>query len=1285
MKVLLLLSLLPQDAATVMPRGVTVLESRDLSARLLDADLLLEAGETRAALGLLQDVCESPPDRLVRVGPELLFRGAQQQAVARLATLSREQFAERERMFQPLAARALHAALTPPDASALAQVAARWPLTQAAETASRARVELLLDRGRIARALSLPASRALHESAPGWLADRPPVGPGTPLLIPAVSSCDDPALPGFDLHPDRMEFRWHRPTARPHWPRGYSGARVAAAHGMIWITDGKGVTAVDSSSGASIWEFDGHPAWERRTDAGIAALMEGFEPNTILAPVLADGRLLCVLQEPIELGRSDSRFGYAVRRYLPARRLYVFDADDGTLLWKQPTTWSGTEVEPRGIAAAPPAVADGRVFLPVYDAVGTVDLRLLAFDLVDGAPLWSSFLVSGQQESNLFGNLLREFAAAPPVCRDGSVVQLTQLGAVARLDAASGAVEWLRLYERTPVPESRRGEEVRRRATFANQPVAWDGKQLVFAPTDSPFAYSVDPVEGTLLEQFSARGANGSLRHLLALTEQGPLFLGHTAQQFGDAPWQSRRLRSRAIQPEWMLEGALLQNRILIPDQNRLLQVEPGNHGAVEVLLTWDEQQQAATVQLADDTLLLIRDDGVTAYGPSLNLVDRIAGLEVAGDLAAADRIRLREALRLVLSGNRSGADRMVSELLARVEDGPLLTPALLILEAALDPGAAPERHRSVLLRLRSRPDMLLEPPGRPEQPLALYVAWRLVESVDAAAAYEALLRLLADPRAGSFGDGEQSYEELGAEQLRRLLQGSEELRREHEHRAAAVLAALPATAQVSADDLRPWVASRALSLWLRRRADATEENATLQRILAWQRTLCPEATDLGDDLLGRTHFASPLPPSLPTALEVLAEVQPGGWSEGTELWLAAGTDAQGRPLLLTTRADTLYLRRFEFGEAVELARHTREAMAFPAAAFTDGSAVVMDGTRLLRSDGGPFASLTFPEAPFDARFDGDRLWLLFGGPRPQLQLLSASQFQVLGIWPLRTSQAERARILLTPEGAAVVEAGERAALVVRPLARKGRIDLDLERPPSAMEAELIVGLADGLLVPRLSGPGTLELHAADGVQSWDLPPAAVLGSLWGTPQGASLWLAPAMPGRGSFPQAELSALRSGRPRPGAWSTDARTRIPSLERRLGARLPAEDLLLLESGEHGALQVVCSRFDGEPLWQRALPTIPMASLTRLQPRPVRAADSWVLPIATRKTRTRNADGVRVERPAELILLRLSLSTGSPSELWRGPLPASGAGAVSVHAVPGHLFLMAADHLILFGDA
>jgi outer membrane protein assembly factor BamB len=585
-------------------QGVTVPLDRAIEDELATAREFLTGGQEDAAVAILQRILESAPSALVSSDDPDRLLGAAFVARKLLDGLGIEAQHQRDELVARQAELALAEALLPPNQVALQELAAQFAGTEVGDRATRALRDLALDRG---FDLIDERSRAVFR-------------------IPTMKSLDDPSLPLVESRGLRPIWRFDfqdpliAPNSRSH--------RITFGDGVGFVSNGVEVAALRLGDGEQLWSFAGPPGWQGLSQGDFEKIFSGYNPDMLTVPVLEDGILLVVLQEPFGIGRSDTfqrRRGWNdidVRRQLPARRLYAFDADTGELLWQTTPSWlEHREGEPRGLVAAPPAAENGRVFLPLYDAVGTIDLSLQALDLYTGEPLWKTFLVSGQQETNLFGNILSEMASQPPIAADGQVYFSTNLGVIVALDAESGRTRWSRQYTRARVRTYQNGLESVRDETFANGAVAFDGERLFCAPSDSEQAFLIAPADGVLRGSWPYRDTKyGELRTLIGMTETGAWFHG-TQLAFLPFPGSGERMRvsdslfTRNGIPTSRHGAALARGEILAPANGSVEILDPNQLSLIARLQgAGTRPLELGPLQVAPGLAFVLRPGGITAF-----------------------------------------------------------------------------------------------------------------------------------------------------------------------------------------------------------------------------------------------------------------------------------------------------------------------------------------------------------------------------------------------------------------------------------------------------------------------------------------------------------------------------------------------------------------------------------------------------------------------------------------------------------------------------------------------
>lgn len=434
----------------------------------------------------------------------------------------------------------------------------------------------------------------------------------------------------YDLYQDPLDKR-HPHVAIDHlqlaWsykfgdvlPLRYNTHRLAFGNGLVYATNGHDVVALDAATGNPRWKFD-NLAWLNINDNLNDELHAAQSQFTSLQPVLSDGVLLVNMHQAKAVGRSDQYRRIDIRHMTPLRRLHAFDAHSGELLWRQ--VIEADDAETNSITIGTPLVSAGRVYVPVYDAGGNVDISLMCFDLHSGKQLFKTFLASGSMETNLFGNLLTEVATPAPVGDGEHVWLLSQFGTLSCVAARTGVVEWTRTYPRTKVIVHQDGRLSQRINHFANNNIFLKDGVVVVAPLDSQALFSVNGNSGELLKSYPAqeRGDN-RMRFVLDYDGKSIVTSGNYLQKIdlasGDKVYTSTQLyRYNGYNNENLLSSELSSTHAWMPCEKGVATAALNDINGTSLAIRWDDSPELASspIQLSDGAVMFLTPRGIICY-----------------------------------------------------------------------------------------------------------------------------------------------------------------------------------------------------------------------------------------------------------------------------------------------------------------------------------------------------------------------------------------------------------------------------------------------------------------------------------------------------------------------------------------------------------------------------------------------------------------------------------------------------------------------------------------------
>ncbi len=495
-------------------------DARDLAA---GAEEHLAAARFDEALFALQRLIEEHRAEVLPRNSEsrseyAVHSGAAEWARKKLLELP----AEARRLYlehhQTRAAEALRAALAHPTRRGLVDVARRWPIVPAAARAWWCLGDLELESGQRSAALeSWEHAREIEELLGHELPEDALARFHDTRAALASLGTGTPAEPGRGALPRAEAQPWTTPldltpftirSARPYCFNLFPGV----CEDRVLVSSSLRLYALDLFTGEVLWQAGPPSGWARLSEKRTADLFEGINfTQSLIAPAASGSVALAVLQVPFSENSSEEWQGIEIMKPLPERRLFAFALEDGRPLWDHapPLQWdeeegswawdgtSGTYAQ-RMMVAAPPTIAGSRVLVPCYRERGRIDYHVACYELESGEFLWSTAVVSGQRERNMFGRAKQEFAASTLVVAGERVIAQTELGTVAALDLVSGRILWQSLYRQIDLPKTRSYNTPQRDSTWRLSPPVVAGEFVLSTPFDSRELYAFRLQDGSV-------------------------------------------------------------------------------------------------------------------------------------------------------------------------------------------------------------------------------------------------------------------------------------------------------------------------------------------------------------------------------------------------------------------------------------------------------------------------------------------------------------------------------------------------------------------------------------------------------------------------------------------------------------------------------------------------------------------------------------------------------------------------------------------------------------------
>jgi len=545
----------------VQPRGFSIYDTQGARALALEVEVHLAAQRWNEGIDGLQRLIEDnhgevlgatrpwvaqPGSARARSQGDVHY-GASNHAARLLFELPEAPRELYEKRFGREATAALAEALAAGDRAALSRVARRWPITAAARKAWWALGDVEVELGNLedgirawgralGHALGQPdltlagaadwsaALAALEERRPGlvtpgtrrrveFATDRvagelPRADPRAQETLRSFATAIQPgavAASSLGHDPDRWPEPFLLPSGHPFRPTATRFPLYAARwQDFVFVSTTMELLAVNAFTGEPVWNSGEPPGWEELTASARQQFMDEINmADGLIAPVAGQGVVVAALQIPFTFEKKVNYGEMKIIGQMPNRRLFAFDARTGDPLWdtRPPPNWDGESGSfgDRMRIVGTPILHGSRLLVPAARLRGRIEYHVGCFDLHTGEELWSTALITGQRELNMFGRMGKEFCAPPLRVVGNRVIALTQLGTLAAVDLFTGDILWEVLYDQIEIRPNTGYNMQPLEPEWQNAPPVVVGDTLIATPFDSRDLIAVDATSGGLV------------------------------------------------------------------------------------------------------------------------------------------------------------------------------------------------------------------------------------------------------------------------------------------------------------------------------------------------------------------------------------------------------------------------------------------------------------------------------------------------------------------------------------------------------------------------------------------------------------------------------------------------------------------------------------------------------------------------------------------------------------------------------------------------------------------
>ena len=269
-----------------------------------------------------------------------------------------------------------------------------------------------------------------------------------------------------------------------------------------------------------------------------------------------------------------------------------------------------------------PTYESGMLYNLAVQMGGMHEAWVVAFDANTGHLQWRTQICSANPV--MVAGAVQPHVGLPVAVANGTVYAVTNLGAVAAVDALSGNIKWIRIYDRLQSTVNRMAQgNVRLPNDFwaPNPPIVYDNL-LIATPQDSDMLYAYDIETGRRIYEAPRtvkweKGGEDQLKHILGLLN-GNLVVSGTSVHFYE-------LKSGKIVGHYLPDspvkgrGLVAGNMVLVPTERALLTLDGHliqGEPTLKELYKWADPkvEKYGNLCLAGDMLYVVTPQYVNAY-----------------------------------------------------------------------------------------------------------------------------------------------------------------------------------------------------------------------------------------------------------------------------------------------------------------------------------------------------------------------------------------------------------------------------------------------------------------------------------------------------------------------------------------------------------------------------------------------------------------------------------------------------------------------------------------------
>lgn len=405
----------------------------------------------------------------------------------------------------------------------------------------------------------------------------------------------------------------------------YLSIHPVLSGGLIFAQRFRDVVALHCNTGAVAWRFSA------QDKGAVEVNYLDEQPPGWDCVTVHDGRVYASLP-----GDTVPYYSYESARSPP--ELTCLDAATGTVIWR-----IDQEAIEEGFAEvsfdSAPIIQHGRFFVVGRRrrSFGFEDCYLYGFDAATGALQQRTHL--GSASTGTFGSRLP--TRTIPAMHDDTLYVCTNLGSVAAVSAQTGAVRWLRMYDREQTDSDRGfGRLARDIKPWHFNPVIWSAKRVIVLPSDTSRVLVLDAKDGRLLHSLPVENIGGLVT---ILGVHGDILCG-AGREVACYDLAADSLRWSAPLPDGESlygRGVWANDRLLVPTRKLLctFRVEDGRRSGVN----WSAESEGGNLLALPDQVLVAGAGRLSAFVRKAEILKALRARMAAAPLEPLPALELAE------------------------------------------------------------------------------------------------------------------------------------------------------------------------------------------------------------------------------------------------------------------------------------------------------------------------------------------------------------------------------------------------------------------------------------------------------------------------------------------------------------------------------------------------------------------------------------------------------------------------------------------------------------------